>query len=243
MKVFTSLVAAVVASTIAASVLAQELEEVTVTATRRSENIQDVPIAVTAITAAQLESKGINDVAKLSAIAPNVTLDAGTPFSGSDTVLAAYIRGIGQNDFAFNQDPGVGVYVDGVYLARSVGSNTTMLDVERVEILKGPQGTLFGRNTIGGAISIVTRDPGKEFMFKGSVTGGTFNRMDVQATADLPFSETVRSSLSSRPPNATATSGASRSQRCRTARHRRTIGLATIPDCGPVRHALLLLHR
>ncbi len=191
-----SLVAGVVASVVATSVLAQELEEVVVTATRRSENIQDVPIAVTAVTAAQLESKGINDVAKLSAIAPNVTLDAGTPFSGSDTVLAAYIRGIGQNDFAFNQDPGVGVYVDGVYLARSVGSNTQMLDVDRVEILKGPQGTLFGRNTIGGAISIVTRDPGKEFMFKGSVTGGAFNRLDVQATADLPWTDSLRSSLS-----------------------------------------------
>jgi iron complex outermembrane recepter protein len=172
------------------------LEEITVTAQRRSENIQDVPIAVTAVSAEMLQSKGINDVAKLSAIAPNVTLDAGTPFSGSDTVLAAYIRGIGQNDFAFNQDPGVGVYVDGVYLARSVGSNTSMLDVERVEILKGPQGTLFGRNTIGGAISIVTREPGTEFMFRGSITGGSFNRMDVQATADLPISERLRTSVS-----------------------------------------------
>jgi iron complex outermembrane receptor protein len=191
-----SIVGAVVGSLVASSVMAQELEEVTVTATRRSENVQDVPIAITAVTAAQLESKGINDVARLSAISPNVTLDAGTPFSGSDTVLAAYIRGIGQNDFAFNQDPGVGVYIDGVYLARSVGSNTSMLDVERVEILKGPQGTLFGRNTIGGAISIVTREPGKEFMFRGSVTGGSFDRMDVQATADLPISERVRTSLS-----------------------------------------------
>jgi iron complex outermembrane receptor protein len=190
----TSIVAAVVGSIIATSAMAQELEEVTVTATRRSENIQDVPIAVTAVTAEQLESKGINDVAKLSAIAPNVTLDAGTPFSGSDTVLAAYIRGIGQNDFAFNQDPGVGVYVDGVYLARSVGSNTSMLDVERVEILRGPQGTLFGRNTIGGAISISAR--AGTSCVQGSATVGTFKRMDVQATADLPFSDTVRSSLS-----------------------------------------------
>jgi len=226
------LVGGVVASIIATSALAQELEEVTVTATRRSENIQDVPIAVTAITAAQLESKGINDVAKLSAIAPNVTLDAGTPFSGSDTVLAAYIRGIGQNDFAFNQDPGVGVYVDGVYLARSVGSNTSMLDVERVEILKGPQGTLFGRNTIGGAISIVTREPGHEFMFKGSVTGGSFNRMDIQATADLPLSDILRTSLSF--------SSAKRNGYQRRIPFTNTTNLgpvgspAYIPDCGPV---------
>jgi outer membrane receptor protein involved in Fe transport len=172
------------------------LQEVVVTAQKRSEDIQDVPIAVTAVTAQDLERKGIRDVATLSNVAPNVTLDAGTPFSGSDTVLAAYIRGIGQNDFAFNQDPGVGIYIDGVYLARSVGANTSMLDVGRVEILKGPQGSLFGRNTIGGAISIVTRDPGREFMLKGEVTAGQYNRMDVQITADLPISERLLSSIS-----------------------------------------------
>jgi iron complex outermembrane receptor protein len=189
-----------VAALICGSAMAADEEnvlgEITVTAERRSENIQNVPIAITAVTAEVLESRGISDVAKLANISPNVQLDAGTPFSGSDTVLAAYIRGIGQNDFAFNQDPGVGVYVDGVYLARSVGSNTSMLDVERVEILKGPQGTLFGRNTIGGAISIVTREPGPDFKFKGSVTGGAFNRLDLQASADLPISDKIRSSLS-----------------------------------------------
>src|SRR4051812_32412568 len=92
------------------------VEEVVVTAQKTAQNIQNVPIAVTAVTATALQQKGINDVAKLSNIAPNVSLDAGTPFSGSDTVLSAYIRGIGQDDFAFNLDPGVGVYVDGVYL-------------------------------------------------------------------------------------------------------------------------------
>ena len=100
---------------ILAPVMAEEqLEEVTVTAQKRAENVQSVPIAITAVSAAMLESKGINDVSQLSNIAPNVTLDASTPFSGSDSVLAAFIRGIGQNDFAFNLDPGVGVYVDGV---------------------------------------------------------------------------------------------------------------------------------
>ena len=200
MKYWVKLAAGAAAVVGALPIAAQEesggLEEITVTAQRRSENIQDVPIAITAVSAEMLEARGLNDVAKLSAIAPNVTLDAGTPFSGSDTVLAAYIRGIGQNDFAFNQDPGVGVYVDGVYLARSVGSNTNMLDVERVEILKGPQGTLFGRNTIGGAISIVTREPGDAFMFKGSITGGSFSRMDIQATADVPVSDRLRTSIS-----------------------------------------------
>jgi iron complex outermembrane receptor protein len=176
--------------------VATKVEEIVVTATKTAVNVQNVPIAVTAVTAQTLQQKGIDDVSKLSAIAPNVTLDAGTPFSSSDAVLAAYIRGIGQNDFAFNQDPGVGVYVDGVYLARSVGANTSMLDVERVEILKGPQGTLFGRNTIGGAISIVTRDPGDQFSFRGEVTTGQFSRLDVKVTADLPISDKVLTSIS-----------------------------------------------
>jgi iron complex outermembrane receptor protein len=171
------------------------VEEVVVTAQKTTENIQKVPIAITAVTAKALQEKGINDVAKLSNIAPNVSLDAGTPFSGSDTVLSAYIRGIGQDDFAFNLDPGVGVYVDGVYLARSVGANTTMLDVDRVEILKGPQGTLFGRNTIGGAISIITRDPGHDFMVRGEVTTGQFSRLDTKITADLPISDKLLTSI------------------------------------------------
>lgn len=173
----------------------QQIEEVVVTATKTTQNIQNVPIAITAVTAKELAQKGITDVAKLSAIAPNVTLDAGTPFSGSDVVLSAYIRGIGQDDFAFNLDPGVGVYVDGVYLARSVGANTNMLDVDRVEILKGPQGTLFGRNTIGGAISIVTRDPGQEFMVRGEVTTGQFSRLDTKITADIPINDKIRTSI------------------------------------------------
>jgi iron complex outermembrane recepter protein len=173
-----------------------QLQEVVVTAQKRTENVQDVPISVSAFGAAQLEQRGINSVSQLSNLAPNVNLDAGTPFSGSDTVLSAYIRGIGQNDFAFNLDPGVGVYVDGVYLARSVGANTTMLDVDRVEVLKGPQGTLFGRNTIGGAISIVTRDPGKEFNVKGEVTTGSRQRLDAKVSFDVPFTDWILSTIS-----------------------------------------------
>jgi iron complex outermembrane receptor protein len=172
------------------------LEEITVTAQKRTENIQQVPIAISAFSAEALQQKAITSVDQLSNLSPNVNLDAGTPFSGSDTVLSAYIRGIGQDDFAFNLDPGVGVYVDGVYLARSVGANTTMLDVDRVEILKGPQGTLFGRNSIGGAISIVTRDPGHDFKVKGEVTGGSFNRLDTKVSMDVPFTDQILSTFS-----------------------------------------------
>src|ERR1700722_16027062 len=164
-----------------------QLQEIIVTAEKRTEDVQQVPIAITAISSDVLQQRGVTSLSQLSNIAPNVNLDAGTPFSGSDTVLSAYIRGIGQDDFAFNLDPGVGVYVDGVFLARSVGANTSMLDVDRVEILKGPQGTLFGRNSIGGAISIVTRDPGNDFMAKGEVTGGSRNRLDTKLSFDVPL--------------------------------------------------------
>ena len=132
-------------------------QDVIVTAQRREQRLQDVPIAVSAFTAQNLQERAVSDVSQLSNISPNVTLDGGTPFSASSQVLSAYIRGIGANDFAFNLDPGVGIYLDGVYLARTVGANQDLLDVERIEVLRGPQGTLFGRNTIGGAINIVTR--------------------------------------------------------------------------------------
>ncbi len=172
------------------------IAEIVVTAQKRAENVQDVPIAISAFTADTLQERSVTSVAALSNIAPNVTLDAGTPFSGSTAVLSAYIRGIGANDFAFNIDPGVGIYLDGVYLARSVGANQDLPDVERIEVLKGPQGTLFGRNTIGGAISIVTHDPGKEFRFKGDVTVGRFSLVQTRGTVDLPITDGLGASVS-----------------------------------------------
>ena len=179
-----------------AQAVAQELQEITVTAQRREEKLQDVPIAVSAFTSETLINRALNDVHALSNLTPSVNLDAGAPFSGDRSVLSASIRGIGQDDFAFNLNPGVGVYLDGVYLARTIGSNLSLLDVDRVEILKGPQGTLFGANTIGGAISIVTHTPGSEARFIGTATGGEYNRRDVGFTADIPITENVLSSIS-----------------------------------------------
>jgi iron complex outermembrane receptor protein len=172
------------------------LEEVVVTAQKRAENVQNVPIAITALTGTALLERAVGNVSQLSAVAPNVNFDSGVSFTASTSVLAASIRGIGASDFAFNIDPAVGVYVDGVYLARSVGANLDLLDVERIEILKGPQGTLFGRNTIGGAVSIVTRDPGKEFAFKGDVTTGRYDLFEMRASIDLPLSSQLSSSIS-----------------------------------------------
>ena len=113
------------------------IPEIIVTAQKRAEDIQDVPIAVSAFTSEALQERAVVSVAQLSNIAPNVTLDAGTPFSGTSAVLSAYIRGIGANDFAFNIDPGVGVYLDGVYLARSVGANQ---DLRRCRADRSAQG-------------------------------------------------------------------------------------------------------
>ena len=171
------------------------LTEITVTAQKRAENLQDVPIAITAFSEQLLRSKGITDLHQLSGLIPNVNLDQGSAFSGSNSVLAASIRGIGQDDFAFNLDPGVGVYVDGVYFARTVGANQNLLDVDHVEILKGPQGTLFGRNSIGGAISIATHTPGDEFALQGEATAGSFSRRDVAVTADIPLAPTLLSTV------------------------------------------------
>ncbi len=187
--------AAATVATGAAYAQSSGIEVVTVTAEKRSENIQNVPIAITAFTGAALESKGITGLDQLSNITPNVNLDAGTPFGGDLSVLSASIRGIGSDDFAFNIDPAVGVYLDGVYLARTIGANQDLLDVERIEVLKGPQGTLFGRNTIGGAISIVTRDPSDHFTWKAVAKTGSRNRRDFGATVDIPLSDTVRTSL------------------------------------------------
>ncbi|HEX7742615.1 MAG TPA: TonB-dependent receptor plug domain-containing protein, partial [Sphingobium sp.] len=171
------------------------IEEIVVTAQKRSESAQKVPIAISAFSADAIAERAVGNISQLSGLAPNVNLDAGTPFSGSTAVLSAFIRGIGSDDFAFNIDPGVGIYVDGVYLARAVGANQDLLDVERVEILKGPQGTLFGRNTIGGAISVVTRDPGKEFSFRGDVATGSYNLFQARGSVDLPLTDDLAAAV------------------------------------------------
>lgn len=169
--------------------------DIIVTAQKRSEKLQDVPIAISAFTSTALSERAVTSVAALSNLAPSVTLDAAAPFSGSSQVLGATIRGIGQQDFAMNVDPGVGVYLDGVYLARTVGANLDLPDVERVEILKGPQGTLFGRNTIGGAISITTKDPTDEFGFDGEVITGSYKRFDVRGTVNVPVADHLNALL------------------------------------------------
>jgi iron complex outermembrane recepter protein len=173
----------------------EAIPEIIVTAQKRDQRLQDVPIAITAFGAEALLERNVANVSSVGMLTPNVNLDGGTPFSGSSAVLSATIRGIGSDDFAFNIDPGVGIYLDGVFLARTVGANQDLLDVERIEVLKGPQGTLFGRNTIGGAISIVTRNPGDEFKMVGDLTTGSFNLLRARMSVDIPIADGLSSSI------------------------------------------------
>ncbi len=136
---------------------ATALEEVIVTARKRAENLQQVPVAATALTAADLEEAALPDLSSIAAYTPNLNITVGS--DGSSSSLQAFIRGVGEVDFAITTDPAVGIYVDGVYLARTIGANLEFADIERIEVLRGPQGTLFGKNTIGGAISVNTKAP------------------------------------------------------------------------------------
>lgn len=167
------------------------LEEVVVTARRREENLQDVPLAVTALQGAELERRDIGDISMLGDMAPNITLKPTASLSGASDAAAFFIRGIGQTDFAVTTDPGVATYLDGVYIARSIGGVLDTLDVESVELLRGPQGTLFGRNTIGGAVNLRSKRPAAEFAGDVVVTAGSRDRRQFAAAVDVPLSNAL----------------------------------------------------
>lgn len=156
------------------------LEEVVVTARKREERLQDTPIAVTALGGDDLKAKSVDRLADVGAFVPNVAMYTAASSSGGGANLAVFIRGIGQSEFLFTVDPGVGVYVDGVYYPRSVGSTFDLLDVERVEILRGPQGTLFGKNTIGGAVNVTSAKPTGDTRGYLETTVGRYHRVDVR---------------------------------------------------------------
>lgn len=119
---------------------AATIEEIVVTAQKRAENVQEVPIAIAAFSGQALQERGVGEVSQLAKFTPSVQLSASSQIVSSPSSLSGFIRGIGQDDFSTQFEPGVGTYVDGVYLARTVGANANLMDVERVEILKGPQG-------------------------------------------------------------------------------------------------------
>lgn len=174
------------------------LEKITVTARRREENLQRTPIAMTAVSGDEIEQRGLSDITGITKFTPNVTLEGTAPLSGSSAAAFAFIRGVGQTDFSQGSEPGVGIYVDGVYLGRSVGQVMSTVDLERLEVLRGPQGTLFGRNTIGGAISLTSVKPIEDFEAKIEATLGEFNRRDLKTMINLPLNDelAVRLNLS-----------------------------------------------
>lgn len=172
------------------------LEDIIVTAQKRSENLQETPIAITALTEQGMQKRGMSNISQLSSYTPALVFDTTSAVSGSSSAAAITIRGIGQTDYSMTTEPGVGIYIDGIYMARSIGGVMDTLDLERVEILRGPQGTLFGRNTIGGAISMISKKPSEEFSGNGELTVGNFHRLDLRVSIDMPLSDKVRTRLS-----------------------------------------------
>jgi iron complex outermembrane receptor protein len=165
------------------------LEEIMVTARRREENLQDVPAAVTAFSGEDLDLRGASDLTAIAEAAPSVTLE---PSRATNSTLTAFIRGIGQQDPLAGFEQGVALYIDDIYIARPQGALLDIYDVERIEVLRGPQGTLYGRNAVGGAIKYVTRRLGAEPAFRAKASIGTYNQRDLVLTGSVPVSETFR---------------------------------------------------
>ncbi len=176
------------------------LEEITVTARRREERLQETPIAITAFTANELDRRSLTNLAEVGAFVPNVVMSTAPGGSGGGSNLQIYIRGIGQQDFLFTTDPGVGIYIDGVYLPRSLGGVLDLLDLERIEVLRGPQGTLFGKNTIGGAISVTSTKPSQETSGHAEATIGSYNRLDARGSFNVAINDRLfaKASVSSK---------------------------------------------
>lgn len=170
------------------------LEEIVVTAQKRAESAQDTPISMAAFDTGLLEEKGINNLEDLRANVPNLQI---TPHPNSAGTAQVFIRGIGVNDDQVTQDPSVAVYMDGVYLGRTQGLVMDIAELERVEVLRGPQGTLYGRNATGGAINFITAAPlPGDFGFKQQVTAGNRNLLRSKTSANLPLGDNAAVGLS-----------------------------------------------
>jgi iron complex outermembrane receptor protein len=161
-------------------------DAIIVTARRREENLTDVPIAITALSADQLERTGAIDITAVAEQAPNVTLEASR---ATNSTLTAFIRGVGQQDPVSGFEQGVGIYLDDVYLNRPQAAVVDIYDVQRIEVLRGPQGTLYGRNTVGGAVKYVTRKIDNDPRLSLRGTYGTYNQADGVITASTPVGD------------------------------------------------------
>ena len=168
---------------------AEEEGTIYVTARRREERLIDVPLSVTAISGETLAKQGVQDIVAVAQQVPNLTLEVSR---GTNTTLTAFIRGVGQQDPVAGFEAGVGLYVDDVYLNRPQAAVLDVYDVERIEVLRGPQGTLYGRNTIGGAIKYVTADLPDEVSVKVRGTYGSYDQADLIVTASAPIGDSLK---------------------------------------------------
>ena len=165
------------------------IEEIMVTAQKREQSIYEVPVAVSAFQGDRLARQGIVDIVDIGKFVPNLNI---TQFSAGHTSSSnPFIRGIGLQDHLITTDPGVSVYIDGVYLGRQVGQNWNLTNIERVEVLRGPQGTLYGRNSIGGAINVITKTPGEHPGARVGVEVGSRGRLNGDFYGDTQISDNV----------------------------------------------------
>lgn len=167
---------------------AKQSHVIVVTARRREEQLIDVPLSVSAISGEALEQKGVQDLTQVAQEVPNITLEVSR---GTNTTLTAFIRGVGQQDPVAGFEAGVGLYVDDVYLNRPQAAVLDVYDVERIEVLRGPQGTLYGRNTIGGAIKYVTAELPDDPSLSVRATYGSYDQADIIVTGSTPLTNTL----------------------------------------------------
>jgi len=165
------------------------LQEVIVTAQFRQENLQNTAIAITAVSGDQLEQQGLTNVTDLGLVIPNASIRPQGSFSGPTPTVG--MRGVSTTDYIFTSDPGVGIYIDDVYQGTLTGSAMDLLDIERVEVLRGPQGTLFGKNSLGGAIRLISKEPKGDDTGSLEATYGTSHRLDLRGIYDFKLTDNL----------------------------------------------------
>ncbi len=164
-----------------------KIEEITVTARKREEFLEDTPIAITTLSTEALQNSNVTRIDQIQQLVPNLTILSGA----SNQVAQIIIRGVGTSGVGVSFDPGVGLYIDGVYLPRAQGSIFDVVDIQSVEVLRGPQGTLFGKNTVGGAVSVTTVKPADELKALISVRPGNLGQIRTRMSLDVPIVEDV----------------------------------------------------
>lgn len=163
-----------------------ELGDIVVTAQKRAQSEQDIPISMGVLDTEDLSKRNITNISNLSNTVPNLRV---APFGVNPTTLRIFIRGLGPVDSQITQDPPVGIYINGVYVARPVALSTDIPGIERIEVLRGPQGTLYGRNTTGGAINIITKKPDADWSFSQLLGYGNYNAIQSETLINIPLSD------------------------------------------------------